>query len=72
MFSKLSKPFILLIKLYRLTISPLLGTSCRFYPSCSHYAEEAYLKYNPLKATVLALYRILRCGPWSKGGEDYP
>ena len=59
-----------LIKLYQLTLSPFLGNCCRFYPSCSHYAADAIKAHGPLKGTLLALWRILRCAPWSKGGYD--
>lgn len=58
------------IKLYRYFISPLLGPSCRFYPSCSHYAETAIQHYGVIRGTWMALKRIFRCHPWSTGGYD--
>lgn len=43
---------------------------CRFHPTCSNYAKEAILKYGMIKGGQMAAWRILRCNPWSKGGED--
>ncbi|HOJ86985.1 MAG: membrane protein insertion efficiency factor YidD [Elusimicrobiales bacterium] len=45
-------------------------SSCRYYPSCSEYSREAFKKYNPLKATIISVWRIVRCNPFSKGGYD--
>lgn len=59
-----------LIRLYQLTLSPLLGPCCRFYPTCSDYALDALQAHGPLKGLLLTFYRLLRCGPWSKGGLD--
>jgi uncharacterized protein len=59
-----------LIAVYQKTISPLLGSHCRFYPSCSQYAKEAVLKHGVLRGTRLAIARILRCHPWNPGGVD--
>ncbi|ARM31804.1 membrane protein insertion efficiency factor YidD [Prosthecochloris sp. HL-130-GSB] len=61
---------ILLITFYRSYISPLTGPSCRFYPTCSRYAIDAYERYNFFYATLLTVWRILRCNPFSKGGYD--
>ena len=61
---------ILLIKFYRSYISPLLGQSCRFYPTCSSYALEAFRTHNFFYAMWLTLWRVLRCNPFSKGGYD--
>ena len=58
------------IRLYRKTLSPFLGQQCRFEPTCSHYGEEAIAKHGALRGTILTVWRILRCGPWSKGGYD--
>lgn len=58
------------IRLYQLTISPLLGQVCRFEPSCSNYATEAIRKYGGFKGSWLALKRICRCHPWHPGGHD--
>jgi len=62
---------IFLISLYRRYISPLKGrASCRFYPTCSCYAIEAYEKHGFFGGTYLSLRRILRCNPFCKGGID--
>jgi putative membrane protein insertion efficiency factor len=60
----------LLIRIYQLTVSPLLGPRCRFYPSCSHYALEALERFGFLRGSWLALKRIGRCHPWNPGGID--
>jgi putative membrane protein insertion efficiency factor len=65
----LAFPFILLIRFYQLVISPWLGPKCRYTPTCSHYALEAFKKYGPLKGFWLSLKRILSCNPW--GGKGY-
>lgn len=67
--SKLSLP-IKLIRLYQKYISPMYMPRCKFYPTCSNYAIEAYKKYNFFKATFLTFIRILRCNRFSKGGYD--
>jgi putative membrane protein insertion efficiency factor len=59
-----------LIRFYQYIISPLLGPRCRFYPSCSCYADEAIEHYGALKGSYLAVRRILRCHPWHPGGFD--
>ena len=60
----------LLVRGYRYCISPLLPPSCRFYPSCSAYAEEALGRYGSAKGGWLSARRLCRCGPWSQGGFD--
>jgi putative membrane protein insertion efficiency factor len=55
---------------YRLLVSPVLPRSCRFYPSCSQYAEEALLRHGACRGTWLAARRLCRCGPWCAGGYD--
>ncbi len=62
--------FILPIKIYQLVLSPLIGPSCRFNPTCSHYAIQAITKYGALKGLYLALKRIIRCHPWGESGND--
>lgn len=61
---------IVFIRGYQLFLSPILGSNCRFYPSCSHYSKEAIERYGVFKGLVLAFSRIFRCHPWSKGGYD--
>jgi putative membrane protein insertion efficiency factor len=62
--------FIILIKLYRVTISPVLPPSCRHYPTCSQYAIEALEKHGILKGSFYAVVRVLKCNPFFKGGYD--
>jgi uncharacterized protein len=59
-----------LIRLYQYCVSPLLGPRCRFYPSCSCYADEAIQHHGAVRGCYLALRRILRCHPWRAGGYD--
>lgn len=63
---------ILLIKFYQKFISRyiLRGRNCRFYPTCSEYSIEAFIKYGFLKGAYLSLCRILRCHPFNEGGYD--
>jgi putative membrane protein insertion efficiency factor len=58
------------IRLYQLTLSPLLGPRCRFYPSCSCYAHTALDQHGVLRGGWLALKRVLRCHPFHAGGYD--
>jgi hypothetical protein len=66
----LAVPFILLIKIYQLLISPLFPSSCRYIPTCSHYTLEALKKYGLLKGSWLGIKRISRCHPWGGSGYD--
>ena len=59
-----------LIRLYRATLSGWLGGQCRFYPTCSHYAEDAIREHGAVRGTALAAWRILRCNPFGAGGID--
>ncbi len=61
---------IALLRLYRLLVSPLLPASCKYHPSCSRYALVALRDHGFLRGSALALWRLLRCNPWSKGGVD--
>lgn len=61
---------ILLIRFYQTFLSPLLGPSCKYHPTCSNYALEAYRTHNLLYASWLTIWRVLRCNPFSKGGYD--
>jgi hypothetical protein len=62
--------FMGLIRLYQLTISPILPASCRYTPTCSQYSIDAIKKYGPFKGSYLAFRRILRCNPWGGHGHD--
>ena len=66
----ISRLLVLPIRFYQLCISPLLGPSCRFQPTCSEYARQAILKHGPIKGLGLAIWRILRCNPWGGSGYD--
>jgi putative membrane protein insertion efficiency factor len=63
-------PFLALLWLYRKFVSPALPPACRYYPSCSQYAEEAVRLHGPLRGSWLAARRLLRCHPWAPGGFD--
>lgn len=68
----LAWPLIGLVRLYQVTLGRMLAPRCRFYPSCSNYAIEA-LKVNGLVIGLgQAIWRLLRCGPWTDGGFDEP
>jgi uncharacterized protein len=66
----MKRVLLVLISAYRLLLSPLLGASCRFYPTCSTYAIEAIETHGAARGTWLAVKRILRCHPWHPGGFD--
>lgn len=65
-----SYPFLAIIYIYRYTLSPFIGNQCRFYPTCSHYAEEALKEHGALRGLWLAVKRVGRCHPWHEGGLD--
>ena len=58
------------IRAYQRWISPALGPRCRYYPTCSDYAIEAIRELGPLRGSILAAWRLLRCNPFSHGGFD--
>ncbi len=58
------------IRGYQLLVSPILGERCKYYPSCSAYALQAVQRFGILRGLVLAVWRLLRCNPWSDGGFD--
>ena len=66
----MKKILIFLIKFYRKYISPLKRTKCQYIPTCSEYGLEAIEKHGALKGSLLAIWRILRCNPFSSGGYD--
>ncbi len=71
-------PFLILIRIYQKTISPDHGVFsqffshgvCKYQPTCSEYGYDAIKKHGLLKGGLLGVWRVLRCNPWSKGGED--
>ena len=65
------KVFVLMIKAYQKLISPLLTPRCKFYPSCSTYAELAISEFG-VKGFFMSISRLIRCNPFSNGGVDYP
>ena len=66
----IKKILIKTIKLYQLILSPLLGSNCRFEPTCSQYFIEAVEKNGVLKGSVMGIKRLLKCHPWHPGGCD--
>ena len=65
------KVFVLIIKAYQKLISPLLTPRCKYYPSCSTYAELAISEFG-VKGFFMSISRLVRCNPFSNGGVDYP
>ncbi|HPY96216.1 MAG TPA: membrane protein insertion efficiency factor YidD [Candidatus Cloacimonadota bacterium] len=63
-------PFYYLIRFYQRYISPLLPAACRFTPTCSEYARQAFIKYSLPKALFLSVIRVLKCNPFHPGGDD--
>ncbi|HOD52948.1 MAG TPA: membrane protein insertion efficiency factor YidD [Candidatus Cloacimonadota bacterium] len=63
-------PFYVIIRFYQKIISPVIPPSCRFTPTCSEYARQAFMKYPLHKALFLSLKRILKCHPFHPGGHD--
>jgi len=61
---------LLLVRFYITFLSPFFGGACRFHPSCSNYAAEAIARHGPRQGLALALRRLLRCNPFTKGGFD--
>lgn len=69
--SMLARPLVWLIRLYQVTISPVLGPVCRYYPSCSAYGVTALERHGLFYGTWLTVSRVLRCNPWARGGVDH-
>jgi len=59
-----------LIRLYQLLLSPVLGSNCRFHPTCSRYAIEAIETHGVIRGSWLAIRRVTKCHPWHPGGID--
>ncbi len=74
MFKKITQilafPFVLLVRFYQVAISPYTPSSCRYSPTCSHYAIDALKIHGLFYGSWLAIKRIANCHPWSKGGYD--
>lgn len=58
------------LRVYKIVVSPLLPPACRFYPSCSEYAAQAFEKHGLLRGGAMAVSRLARCHPWHPGGFD--
>jgi uncharacterized protein len=65
----LSQIFIVLIRIYQYTISPILGANCRYTPTCSQYSIDAFKIHGPFKGLYLSVKRIISCNPW--GGQGH-
>jgi putative membrane protein insertion efficiency factor len=63
---------ICMVRTYQRGISPLLGPSCRFHPTCSEYMIGSIRKHGPLRGSLRGAFRVLRCHPFSRGGYDPP
>jgi putative membrane protein insertion efficiency factor len=72
MLSMISRAMIALVRFYQRAISPLLGSQCRFAPTCSQYMIEAIEKYGPVRGVFKGTMRICRCHPFHPGGYDPP
>jgi putative membrane protein insertion efficiency factor len=59
-----------LLRIYRWAISPLLPPACRYVPTCSEYAMEAVERYGAIRGSAMAVWRVLRCHPFTQGGLD--
>jgi putative membrane protein insertion efficiency factor len=66
----LAAPIILIIKLYQFIVSPLLGSNCRYQPTCSEYGVQALREWGIFYGLFLAIKRIFRCHPWGDSGYD--
>jgi uncharacterized protein len=66
----MTRILVALVAAYRYAVSPMLGRSCRFHPSCSEYAQEAIERHGAVRGVWLAFKRIGRCHPWHRGGYD--
>ncbi len=63
-------PFLIIIKIYQIFLSPIFGSNCRFAPTCSHYSKQALKTHGLLKGLYLSLTRISKCHPWGDSGYD--
>jgi len=70
MFNLLKKIAIAPIRLYQVVLSPMIGPTCRYQPTCSHYMIEAINEWGVIRGLWLGLKRIFRCHPWADSGHD--
>lgn len=61
-----------LVRIYQWTLSPIIGRQCRFQPTCSHYFIGAVEKYGAIRGSLKGIWRICRCNPFCRGGDDPP
>ena len=66
----LNKALSSIVRIYQLTLSPFIGSQCKFVPSCSEYACQCLKTYGATRSLVKISWRILRCNPWCAGGYD--
>lgn len=66
----LARALVAPIRFYQLYLSPLKGPTCRFTPTCSEYARQAIMRHGPVRGLGLAIWRVLRCHPFTPGGYD--
>ena len=70
MMNLINKIFIFPVRLYQIFLSPLLGSNCRYKPTCSHYMIQAINEWGPIKGIWLGIRRISKCHPWGGHGHD--
>lgn len=63
---------ILFVRLYQRALSPVIGTQCRFHPTCSQYAIACLEAHGAVRGTVLTIRRLMKCHPWGAAGVDHP
>ena len=68
--SAVARVLILVVRLYQMGLSPVLGWNCRFEPTCSRYMVQALARHGAVKGLALGLWRLCRCHPFSEGGYD--
>jgi len=66
----LKKSIFFVLKVYKKTLSPLFGNACRFTPTCSEYCKDAITHHGIIKGLLLTVWRVLRCNPFCRGGDD--
>jgi len=72
----ISRLLIVLVRVVRLALTPFVAMTsitprvCKYEPTCSHYAEQAIRAHGPVRGMLMAGWRVLRCNPWSRGGDD--